>query len=73
VETIELGGITKASRSLNITQPALSKTISNLEKKLKCILLERGRFGIRPTEFGEELYLRSKSIITELQKGGKRY
>ena len=68
VETIELGGITKASRSLNITQPALSKTISNLEKKLKCILLERGRFGIRPTEFGEALYLRSKSIITELQR-----
>jgi DNA-binding transcriptional LysR family regulator len=68
VETIELGGITKASRSLNITQPALSKSISNLEKKLKCILLERGRFGIRPTEFGEALYLRSKSIITELQR-----
>jgi len=68
VETVELASITKASRSLKITQPALSNAILKLEKKLKCILLERGRFGVRPTEFGEALYLRSKSIIAELQR-----
>ena len=42
----------QASDKLNITQPALSKSISNLEHSLGCQLLERHPTGVTPTEYG---------------------
>jgi DNA-binding transcriptional LysR family regulator len=61
------GNLTEAAAALEISQPALSKSIKALEKSLGARLLERGRFGVRPTPYGEALLVRGKVIEAELR------
>jgi DNA-binding transcriptional LysR family regulator len=63
---IEQGSITKAAQLLQMTQPALSKTVDRLEAELGVKLLERNSQGIIPTAFGTLLYSHARSIRTEL-------
>ena len=51
-----LGNISKAADKLFISQPAISKSISNLEKGLGVILFSRTSKGVSLTEEGEILY-----------------
>lgn len=44
-----------AAERLNVTQPALSKSIRALEESLGVRLLDRGPWGVRPTEYGQRL------------------
>lgn len=46
----ELGSISKASETLNISQPTLSKRIGRLEQVLKISLFHRTNNGMLPTE-----------------------
>ena len=48
--------ITRASEELNISQPAISKSIKNLEEYLGGKLFTRTRRGVILTKEGEELY-----------------
>jgi len=50
--------ISKAAAELYISQPALSKTISKMEKDFGCQLFSRGNRGVTLTEEGKELYSR---------------
>jgi len=50
------GSITKASEKLFITQPALSRSIKQLELELGCTLLYRTSKGVKLTQEGEVLY-----------------
>ncbi len=45
----QFGGVQKAAESLSITQPAVSKTVAELESILGVKLFERGRHGAVPT------------------------
>lgn len=56
----------KAAETLGISQPALSKSIRNLERALGVQLLERGRFGASPTTFGLALVRHADAIDAEL-------
>ena len=47
--------ITKASKELLISQPAVSQTIKILEKELGCILFVRSKLGVNLTHEGEVL------------------
>lgn len=49
------GNMTQAAKQLYITQPALSKAISNLERQLNCQLFVRSRKGVSLTIEGEIL------------------
>ena len=51
-----LGNISKAADKLFISQPAISKSISNLEKGLGVTLFSRTSKGVSLTEEGEILY-----------------
>lgn len=51
-----LGNISKAADKLYISQPAISKSISNLEKGLNVTLFSRTSKGVTLTEEGEILY-----------------
>jgi len=51
-----LGNITKASEELNISQPAISKSIKNLEEQLGGQLFVRTRRGVILTDEGREFY-----------------
>lgn len=50
------GNITKASEELNISQPAISKSIKNLEEQLGGQLFVRTKRGVILTEEGKEFY-----------------
>ncbi|MFD1612342.1 LysR family transcriptional regulator [Sphingomonas tabacisoli] len=56
------GSITGAARRLNISQPAVSVTIAQLEAVLKTSLLERGRSGVRLTAAGSALLRRAEAM-----------
>lgn len=58
----------QAAEQLNITQPALSKSMRNLEQSLGCTLLERHHSGVTPTSFGR-VFLEYASLVTsELER-----
>jgi DNA-binding transcriptional LysR family regulator len=59
----------KAAAHLNLTQPAVSKAISELEHTLGVRLLDRSRQGIEPTVQGEALIRRGIAICDELRQG----
>lgn len=61
------GSLTSAAAELEISQPALSKGIKALEKSLGVRLLERGRFGVAPTPFGEALVVHGSAAEAELR------
>ena len=52
---VERGGLTEGAEALGKSQPSVSRTISNLEKRLGQPLFEPGRRPLQPTEFGRML------------------
>jgi DNA-binding transcriptional LysR family regulator len=61
------GTLTEAAASMEISQPALSKSIKALEKTLGVRLLERGRFGVSLTPFGQALMEHGRVIEAEMR------
>src|SRR5260370_41173387 len=59
----------KAAAHLNLTQPAVSKAIGELEDTLGVRLLDRSRQGIEPTAHGRALIRRGIAIFEELRQG----
>ena len=57
------GNITKASEELHISQPAISKSIKNLENQLGGTLFVRTKRGVNLTEEGKEFYKYIKQAI----------
>lgn len=55
-----------AADALALTQSAVSKRVQALERRLGLVLVERGRFGVRPTEAGKTLYAPAKRALHEL-------
>src|SRR5262245_30957269 len=49
------GSFTRAARVLHLSQPALSRRISNLEEELEAVLLVRGRSGAALTDAGRRV------------------
>lgn len=52
---VRLGGVRKASVGMNLTQPAVTARIKNLEDSLSCELFDRTSGGMRLTRRGELL------------------
>jgi LysR family transcriptional regulator of gallate degradation len=63
VATVRHGSVTKASRAVNLTQPALTQAIARLEAELGCVLFERGASGMTPTEPARLLVPRVEAAI----------
>ena len=61
----------RAAAELHITQPALTKSIQQLEDELGVQLFERSAQGVTPTMFGEALLVHAKLIEAEF-KNAKR-
>lgn len=62
-EIVAAASFGQAAERLNITQPALSKSIRNLEATLGVMLLERHAKGVTPTEYGE-IFLDYATMVT---------
>lgn len=53
----------RAADTLSISQPALSRIIGRLEKKLGVMLFDRTRDGVIPTEYGRLMIERGSEIL----------
>ena len=65
-EVATSGNITHASRKLNISQPAISKSIKNLEYQLGGDLFVRTQKGVILTEEGKAFYEHIKNAIESI-------
>lgn len=66
-EVASTSHFTKAAENLNVSQPALSRTIKSLENKLDVpLFVKRGR-NVTLSNYGEVLYKHSSSILNELK------
>jgi LysR family transcriptional regulator, pca operon transcriptional activator len=65
----QLGSVQRAADSLSITQPAVSKTIGELESILGVRLFERGRRGAVPTREGRLFAPHASACVASLREG----
>lgn len=65
VRVVETGSFSAAARQLNVGQPAVSKTIAQLENRLQVSLLIRSTHGLAPTEAGQLFYERATAALRE--------
>ncbi|MBV6823646.1 LysR family transcriptional regulator [Pseudomonas sp. PD9R] len=65
VYVVETGSFSAAARRLNVGQPAVSKTIAQLEARLAVRLLLRSTRGLTPTEAGLAYFERAKRTLEE--------
>lgn len=69
VEVARQRSVVKAADSLHISQPAVTKTIRELEEVLKVELFERDGRGIRITKPGEVFLRHATASLTALRQG----
>ena len=69
VEVARQGSVTLAARTLGLTQPAVSRTLRELEIVAGTALLERDGRGVRPTRAGE-IFLRHAGASLASLRGG---
>lgn len=67
----ETKNITKASEILNISQPAVTKHIKNLEEQLGNPLFIRTKKGVILNEYGEKIFLNVKQALNLLSESEK--
>ena len=66
------GSISKASREMYISQPAVSKSLSKLEDSLGVQLLKRTRKGVMLTEEGSALFEQLEIAFGAIEMGERR-
>ena len=66
---VRWGSMAKAANQLNLSQPAVSKAIAQMEEMLGVRLIDRGRQGVEPTPHGLALLKRGVAIHDELRQG----
>ncbi|EDP64631.1 putative transcriptional activator of the pca operon, LysR family protein [alpha proteobacterium BAL199] len=69
VEVARLGSVNRAADSLSVTQPAVSKTIRELEEILDVPLFERTRRGVHLTEQGTVFRRHADAVLSALRRG----
>lgn len=67
VTVADAGTVVKAAEILEKNQPAVSRIIVDLEKKLGATLFERARRGMRPTILGAVAIERARVILREIE------
>src|SRR6201996_4790772 len=68
VRVVDSGSFSEAARQLGVGQPAVSKTISQLEKRLEVRLLVRSTHALSPTDAGLRFYERARQAIREVDE-----
>jgi len=65
------GSFTRAAAALHVSQPALSKQIRELERRMGAQLLDRSGRTVRPTDVGEAYLRHVRRALDELEVGGR--
>ena len=64
---VDRGGLRAAARQLNGSQPAISRSIQELERELGVVLFERKASGVALTPMGSVFHRRASSVLNELR------
>lgn len=64
----ECGSLRAAGRHLNIAQPAVTRSIHEIERELGVSLFERNAKGVKPTQMGEAFLRRARAIESEIRR-----
>ena len=67
----QAGSMSRAAQLLNTTQPAISKSIADLEHAIGARLLDRGRQGAEPTQYGRALLDGGVAVFDDLRQAVK--
>ena len=65
-EVARAESITTAAQTLDLTQPALTRSIAEVESELGTKLFERLPRGVRPTAAGERFLIRARKLIVDM-------
>ncbi|NKJ40441.1 LysR family transcriptional regulator [Rhizobium sp. SG570] len=65
VRVVETGSFSAAARQIGVGQPAISKTIAQLEDRLQVRLVVRSTHGLAPTDAGLRFFERARTAIQE--------
>lgn len=68
VTAVESGTVQGAADALALTQSAATKRLQALERRVGRTLLERGAYGVRPTEAGAVLYPLAREALAVLER-----
>ena len=65
---VQSGSMSRAAALLNTGQPAVSRSIAELEQVLGVRVLERNRDGVKPTEYGRALLAGGTKVFDDLRQ-----
>ncbi|NCO87224.1 MAG: LysR family transcriptional regulator [Rhodobacterales bacterium] len=68
---VEAGGVTEGAALVGLSQPAVSRTLSTMEKRLGEPLFEAGRRPLVPTLIGRQLAAHGKVILEASRKASE--
>lgn len=71
VAVAQQGTLGRAAETLNVSQPALSKTLNELEQLTGTRLFERGRLGAQLTLVGEQFLTHAVKVLDALNSAGQ--
>ena len=68
IRVVDMGSFSKAAADMGVGQPAATKMVALLEKKLGSRLLHRSTHGVTPTEIGALYYEKCKLIAHHVEE-----
>lgn len=68
----EYRSLVRAAEQLHVTQPALSRSLQEVEDILGVALFERTPRGVVPTAFGEVFLVHAQNVLAELDRAGSQ-
>src|SRR5688572_32571506 len=67
-ETVRLGSLSAAGRSMHMSQPAVTQALTGLESHFGARLLTRASSGVTPTPEGEICLVRVERALNQLRE-----
>ena len=71
ITVVQAGSLRGAARALGVSQPAISKSLRQLEAELRVPLLQRNARGAVPTVAGKAFLARARVVHAELRKASE--
>jgi DNA-binding transcriptional LysR family regulator len=68
VRVVDSGSFSEAARLMRVGQPAISKTVAQLEERLGVKLVMRSTRGLTVTEAGQNFYDRAKRVLEDAEE-----
>ncbi|MEU8801754.1 LysR substrate-binding domain-containing protein [Spirillospora sp. NPDC048819] len=66
------GSVLRASEHLHLAQPAVTRSLREMENILGVELFTRGPRGVTPTLFGDAFIEHARAVLAELRRAGER-